>query len=480
MKSRSDTVFLIVVCLVAFILRFAFVYAAREAQLTYDELQYDDIAKHLVDGKGYSWYTDVPFGYETIENANPGGIQTTFRPPLYPWFIAGIYTLFGKGNFLAVRIAQAVLGALIPLIAYFIALRCTTRNAARLAAIVTALYPANIAYCLAFLIENLFPPLAGVAFLCLLKLNERPRWLWHTLAGFFLGLSILARPSLTYFIPLLFFWFYFPKRDLKATVKSYAPIVAIIIVMVTPWVVRNYVVAEQFVYLDTRTGYNLYMGFNEHADGAFNFKSQEVFFNRLDLILNDTNRHNYGMEQAKKFIRENPGRAVALIPSKFSHFWDLDKREFIAAYSYNYIGHVPPPALFALFVLLLSPFAFITIFGTIGTAFSDFSRPICLMLLFIFYYMGIASLVLGDSRLHMALVPYITVLACNGIVHLPRILRQLRHRNKPAWGGAMLRAIAAVLIIAVFATVWTQGLNRDMDKFRRIFAPNGNQTRLPY
>jgi 4-amino-4-deoxy-L-arabinose transferase-like glycosyltransferase len=481
-KSWKELLFLVGVCVLAFSIRFAFVYAARAAELTYDELQYDDIATHLVEGHGFAWYTDVPFGPEPRENRIPGGIKTTFRPPGYPWFIAGIYYVFGTGNWFAVRVAQAVLGALVPLLVYAVCQTFSTRNAARLGAVIAALYPPFVVYTLAFLIENLFPLLTGIAFLCLIKLGEKEKTSWAVLSGFFYGLAVLTRPSLTYFIPVLFLWLYFPKREFAPAFKRFAVFAGIITVMVFPWVFRNYYIAGQFVYLDTRTGYNMHIGFNEYADGSFNFESADVFMDmdRLDILFDDTARHNFGMEQALNYIRENPGRSLALIPLKFSHFWDLDKREFITAYSWNYIGPLPPPLLFGLFFVLLSPFAIVVLFAVVGTVFSDISRPISLFVLFSLYYMTLASLILGDSRLHMALIPFLIALAAHGMVLTAGAIRRLMRRNGQPFPWTPWRCATAGAIALVFFSVWTFGLYRDWEKFETIFAPGGNTTYLPY
>jgi hypothetical protein len=63
-----------------------------------DMFQYDALAESIRHGEGYTWY---------------GGIPTAARAPLYPLFLAMIYTVFGH-QFLAARIVQAMVGSVVP------------------------------------------------------------------------------------------------------------------------------------------------------------------------------------------------------------------------------------------------------------------------------------------------------------------------------------------------------------------------------
>ena len=98
-----------------------------------DMFQYDMLARSLAAGKGYRWYAqpdleklkpyialDTPQG-----NFDPRGVQTSFRAPLYPLFLAAVYSLCGLGfqRFLAARLAQVLLGALLAPLTYLVARR---------------------------------------------------------------------------------------------------------------------------------------------------------------------------------------------------------------------------------------------------------------------------------------------------------------------------------------------------------------------
>src|SRR6185369_6175890 len=61
---------------------------------------YSQIARNLIDHRGYSGEDEEPF------------VPTYVRVPGYPVFIAGVYWIFGRNNDTAVRIIQVVLDTL--------------------------------------------------------------------------------------------------------------------------------------------------------------------------------------------------------------------------------------------------------------------------------------------------------------------------------------------------------------------------------
>ncbi|MEK6917155.1 MAG: hypothetical protein AABW92_05420, partial [Nanoarchaeota archaeon] len=65
-----------------------------------DAANYDQIAVNIVSGHGFS---------EVIDGQK---VPTMRRTPIYPLFLAGIYSIFGH-NYIAVKIIQAILGALL-------------------------------------------------------------------------------------------------------------------------------------------------------------------------------------------------------------------------------------------------------------------------------------------------------------------------------------------------------------------------------
>ena len=65
------------------------------------------------------------------------------RPPVYPLFLAGIYFLFGKSIF-AVRIVQAIMGAVIAVIMAIIGKRVAGQKVGALAGALWSIYPLGV------------------------------------------------------------------------------------------------------------------------------------------------------------------------------------------------------------------------------------------------------------------------------------------------------------------------------------------------
>src|ERR1041384_1632494 len=61
---------------------------------------YSQIARNLIDHRGYSGETEEPF------------VPTYVRVPGYPLVLAGVYSIFGRNNDTAVRIIQVLLDTL--------------------------------------------------------------------------------------------------------------------------------------------------------------------------------------------------------------------------------------------------------------------------------------------------------------------------------------------------------------------------------
>ena len=219
-------------------------------------------------------------------------------------------------------------------------------------------------------------------------------------------------------------------------------------------------------------GYNLYLGYHPQGNGSF------VFGPSLDLltILDDAERDRSGTEKAMEFIRAQPGRFIPLAINRLGFFFGLEKRVLMYFYGNDIIGYIPLPLLLTISAILLLPFVLISVSAALGLA---YLRPkpehILLILLFLSYILP-HVFILAEDRFHLALVPYIAILAAqvwvNGFV-------QLRVRwNEPVKGKliAGLAIFAALLLIAN----WGFELNRDAAKIVQLLGPNGNQSYFPY
>jgi hypothetical protein len=115
--------------------------------VTDDSRVYADIAtnwlQHGIYGQTQSGHQEKPI------------VPTDARLPGYPAFLAGIFWLFGTGNFKAVLLAQILLDLATCLIVADLARRAVSERAARIALVLTALCPFLANYAAAALTETL-------------------------------------------------------------------------------------------------------------------------------------------------------------------------------------------------------------------------------------------------------------------------------------------------------------------------------------
>ncbi len=480
--------------MVALLLRLIPVLLTRHLSIGLDDMfQYDMLARSLASGNGFRWYAPpdlarlAPYLHLDVASLHldPRGMLTTFRAPLYPAFLSLIYALNGinDGRFFAARLAQAALGALLAPLTYFTALyipfarplgedqpaesplsQCD--KPARLAAWVVACYPMLIIFPLALATENLFFVLVLAGALALLQLARatRPRLVLFqaVLAGLLLGLAALTRSVILPFAGLAILWIWFSLRLRSAAVLALVALVAVI----TPWIIRNSLVAHRLTGIETSMGYNLYVGYHPESSGTFTFGPS------LDLmsILDDAQRDQTGTQQAIAFIRQEPARFPFLAVRRLGYFFNLEWRAFTYFYVNDFLGYIPFAALLLILLILAVPFVLVSISAGFGWALLA-RRPETLLLLLLFIgYLLPHIFILSEERFHLTLIPFFAILAAafwtNG-------LSAVRSRRG-------LAVTVSVLIVGLLLLNWGLELARDGPTILRMLGPGGNQLYLPY
>ena len=478
--------------LVALVLRLIPILLSRGLGIGLDDmLQYDMLARSLAAGNGFRWYAQqdlnliapyVKFDLSTVDYDPVHGVATSFRAPLYPAFLAIVYSLVGAGpsRFFAARLAQAIfLGAPLAPLTYWVAQRLFPlpyfrqkgreikfEKAARTAAWITACYPMLLVYPLGLGTENPFFLLLLASFLFLLLSIEHPSPNNLLLAGLFLGLTALTRSVILPFAAAAFLLlFYLHRKRALLTILSF-------FLIITPWIIRNSMLHHRLTGIETSMGYNLYLGYHPRGDGSF------VFGPSLDLlsILDDSARDRIGTEKAIGFIHAQPERFIPLAINRLGFFFGLEKRVLMYFYSNNLIGYVPLPLLLTISAILLIPFILVSISAALGLVFlRNIPQHILLVLLLIAYVLP-HLLILSEDRFHLALVPYLAILAAQVWVYG---WTPLRMRWQESRMGKMIVILAALSIFLLLAN-WTFELTRDADKISQLLGPTGNQTHFPY
>ncbi len=193
-----------------------------------DSFGYDNLARNLADGRGY--VDTRPFA---IADA------ALMRTPLYPVFLAGIYTLAGK-NVVAVAVVQQIFAAASIVLLYRISVLVVGAALARATGLVLVFHPWLAITGNAVMTETLFTFLLSAAIWFLLRGIDEDSWRALGACGLFLGLSALCRPTLLLFtlaVPLLAL----PRQHIwPAVTKRILCVWLPFAVVICPWVYRNY------------------------------------------------------------------------------------------------------------------------------------------------------------------------------------------------------------------------------------------------
>jgi len=319
MIENKAKAILLIIFIVALVLRLLAVIAQEESKKIprRDDKQYDAIAVNLLSGNGYSMDMD---GQKA---------PTTDRVPMYPLFLAGIYSIFGH-TYIAVKVVQALLGALTCLLIFAITdIVYNNKKLSIIAACITAVYkpfvfgfhyygsPA-VLYSECFYIF-----IMAAALLTTLAFLKRGEKRLGILSGVLIGMAVLTRPEFALYPVLLMCYLFFISKFSAATfIKRYWIFYLFIMLTIMPWTIRNYVATGHFIPLSTKGGVEFWNGNNVFAYGGWG-RIENLSFetrNRLN-NLSEYERSRTLLRMGIDELKSNPKRIPKLFVRKALVHW---------------------------------------------------------------------------------------------------------------------------------------------------------------
>lgn len=204
-----------------------------------DPQAYLRLGMNLLKYKAYVWTT------------TPRVFLDVFRLPLMPFYIAGTYKLFG--NFWAIVVLQQIIFVLPAMVVIWrIFSEIFDKRTAFLGGLMVALDIQRITYVNQFSAESIFLFSFFLFIFCVLRFVKkaeegmvgRSAFKFMALAGFFLGLGVLARGFvLTLVVAVSVYLLYFVWRKLltwRQWIIAAALLVSVTILTILPWALRNY------------------------------------------------------------------------------------------------------------------------------------------------------------------------------------------------------------------------------------------------
>ena len=282
-----------------------------------DQISYDALARSLLDGRGYSftenWY---PF--------TPANTPTSHWSFLYPLYLAGIYAVTGYHPLVARLLQGVVGGALLCFLIYKIGRRVINEETGLVGAGLAAVYGYFIYYNVALMTETFFMVLVLLTLYLGIELKENPTPIRWVGLGLVLGLAALLRQTILIFIPFLLLWLLWELKNRGVRWWSFAIPVVVIILMITPWTIRNYQVYREFLLLNSNAGYALFASNNPNLGTDWRNDAVVVPVPKNLSGQNEAQLDRALTKQGIEFILADPERYLWLTLDKtleFFWFW---------------------------------------------------------------------------------------------------------------------------------------------------------------
>ncbi len=227
-----------------------------------------DAGDYLRHGVALAIYHRYPVSW-----LDPNFGPTAFRPPLYPFMLAGLILTFGPAQVVLVgRLTEAVLGTATVAVIGAITWRLWGRRAGRSAILVAAVWPPLLFLHAALMTEALFALLEVLVVLAALVVRSRVAearpgaWRWAALCGVCCGLAALTRSNgvLLALVAAVGVWVVKPRWSMRALAVPAVLLLATLLTL-TPWMIRDAAAFHRFVPIDTQTGYGMAGYFNDTA-----------------------------------------------------------------------------------------------------------------------------------------------------------------------------------------------------------------------
>jgi len=189
-----------------------------------------------------------------------GGKAIFQQAPLYAYLVAGLLTV-SRGSLAFVSNAQLLIGALQPLVMFWLGRRLFDERVGLVAAALTAVYGPFVFHESVLLRDWLPPILEPLALVALLRARERQGTIAWGLAGAALGLAVLAKETILLFVPVALLWVVLGARQARGrAMASGAALLAGLLLVLFPLIARNAAVGAPWLAISNRTAEGFILG----------------------------------------------------------------------------------------------------------------------------------------------------------------------------------------------------------------------------
>jgi 4-amino-4-deoxy-L-arabinose transferase-like glycosyltransferase len=321
------------IVLIALLLRLAVITIGHTCRITprRDHFQYGwemgRLARSIATGQGFSSPTDLPTG------------PSAWAPPLYPFILAAVFKLFGVYSALSAWVILAfnsVFAALTCLTLYRIADRIYGTTVARATAWTWAVFPYVIYWPVRVVWEtSLTAFLLSLALLLTLRMADEPpkprAWI---LFGFLWGVIALTNTAVLSMMPFCLLWLLYRLPCRPRQLVGAALCVLTAALLVSPWLVRNYRVFGQFIFVRDNLPLEMYEANNDQSSGLWTRNEHPGNNPEAMRRFQELGELGFMAEkklQVRQFIREHPERFLWFTAERAVYFWIAPPQAAIVA-----------------------------------------------------------------------------------------------------------------------------------------------------
>ena len=422
------------------IVRLLFLFYMADLELRMDEVQYQEIAVNLTEGRSFAL----------------NGRLTSWRPPLYPFVLSVLYTLTGTTDPVVARGFQAILSLLNGLLVYLLGRRLFGERAGLGAALLFTFYPSFLFYNNHILTEVLFTFLLTLTGYCFVAYLQTARLPLIGASGVALGLAVLTRDIVWPMVAVMaLLALYGRPLSFNTWVSHSAALLVSFLFVVTPWVIRNTRLQGTFTFIATNGGPVFYAGNYVHTPLDRPWRSHaldsELKVRRLlPPGLTEGEQQRVAFRRGVDFILDHPGLTLRRAVIKAANVWGLE-RELVGVLLQGGYGKPGRVTVLSVTLAIFSVYVLTILGGITGLSFS-LAKPgqgmpfhLFLSTLAVFFTVAHAA-TSGHPRYHLPLIPLFSVYTARAWT-----IRQEVWEGRQSWTFKVTLLLAGLLF-----AIWTR------------------------
>jgi hypothetical protein len=308
LTSLRTPTFLLIIMVVSFAARLIYwwILVPPFHEFSGDAIFYYDAARSIAESSSYSY----------------NGIFTAAKPPAYPIFAGLILKVFGDVN--AVIFLQFLFGVLASLPIYLIARNYLDKNKASLVTLAYLVYPTTWFWESSFMSESLYVWLNNLFIFFMHRYMMKKNNLDLAAGSFWGAASFLTRPAAVFPLGIVFLSLVY-QNSFKRAYKIGAIWCFIFFLVISPWIIRNYIVFNKFIPASNSAGVTIYTSYvNWGYDMSIvNFLPEDSVI--LASLNSEPEKNNFLLRRTFRYLWNDPLKFITVIPIKlrdFSHPFD--------------------------------------------------------------------------------------------------------------------------------------------------------------